>query len=125
MMYPRALVPAGVGAEVRRLRNDRRWSQERLASKAGVSRRTIVRLEAGLHLPSSRLVHALERALDLSARGLVAAWKDGPDPDMPSLGPRARLARRAMGLTLPRPPTRQALASRPCPASSASSATRR
>lgn len=100
VMFPRGAVPADVGATVRGLRRACRWSQERLAAKVGATRRTIGRLERGLHIPSSRLVHALEWTFDLGERGLVSGWKDAASPNVPALGPRARVARRAAGLTL-------------------------
>lgn len=98
LLFPRGAVPDDVGARVRAARLSRRWSQERLARAVGVDRRTIVRLELGAHRPTSHLVHALERVLDLLR--LVPGWAEPATPDAPSYGPRSRRARRVRGLTM-------------------------
>lgn len=98
VLYPRSVVPRGLGAAVRAERQRRCWSQERLARRVGACRRTIARLEAGTHLPSPGLVHAIEDALVLGR--LVRGWQPKLEADAPAYGPRARRARLAAGLTL-------------------------
>ena len=98
ILFPRSMVPPDLGAKVRDRRLERKWSQERLAMKVGVDRRTIMRIERGQHRPTSHLVHALEEVLDLAK--LVPGWKDAAPVGSPSHGPRARLARLAAGLTI-------------------------
>ena len=98
--FPRALVPGDIGRTVRDERRRRRWSQARLAEKAKVHVRTIVRLEAGDHVPNSSLVHALEHILGFENRGLVKGWKDAADYDRPGRGEIARRRRLEIGLTL-------------------------
>lgn len=98
VLHPRALVPIELGPLVRERRRAFGWSQDALARVIGVSRRTILRVEAGTHRPGADLVHALEEALNLAR--LVPGWHDGISIDAPSLGPRCRLARLANGFTL-------------------------
>lgn len=101
ILFPRDAVPADIGATIRRERKLRKWSQERLALKAGVERRTILRLEAGRHVPGSALVHAMERALGLEPRTLTPGWREAARENAPGAwGPRARLARQRRGLTI-------------------------
>lgn len=100
LLFPRAAVPKNIGARVRKARKARRMSQERLALKTGVTRWTIIRLEAGRHVPGSQLVHAIEHALNLGDNALVRAWKDAAPLGSPARGPRARQARRALKYTL-------------------------
>lgn len=97
VLHPRSLVPAGIGVTVRERRLALGWSQDRLAGEVFVSRRTIVRLEAGSHRPGVDLVQSLEEALDVA--GLVPGWKEATTADAPSLGPRCRLARLVGRLT--------------------------
>lgn len=98
LLAPRSAITPELGRRVRQDRIARGWSQEKLARTVGVTRRTIIRLEQGSHRPTSHLVHALERALDLAR--LVPGWTEPADPNLPSYGPRARGVRIAGGLTL-------------------------
>lgn len=100
LMFPREAVPKETGERVRKARKARNMSQARLAQKAGVTRWAIIRLESGRHVPSSHLVHAIERVLNLGDRGLVPDWKDPAPHGAPARGPRARLARIALNYTL-------------------------
>lgn len=94
-------MPKDVGRRVRAAREERQWSQQRLAEQAGVERRTIMRLEKGRHVPSSSLIHSLEHILGFGERGLVTDWIEPAGPhEMGAWGPRARLARRFVGLSL-------------------------
>ena len=98
LLFPRASIPADIGLIVRKSRLKRGWSQERLARKLKVNRRTVSRLEHGQHRPTSHLVHLLQNVLDTVH--LVPAWRDPVSPHAPCYGPRARLARLAAGLTI-------------------------
>lgn len=40
-----------LGAEIRRLREEKKWSQERLGAKIGIHRNTLARYEAGDDMP--------------------------------------------------------------------------
>lgn len=51
------------GAPVRRLRNQRGWTQEELAKRVGVARATIARIETGNRRPSLALLEQLAQAL--------------------------------------------------------------
>jgi len=79
-------VLAELGSRLARLRLDRNLTQDQLAREAGVSKRTLIRLEQG---QSSQLTNFLRvlRALQLLEQ-LVALVPD------PSLSPLAQLARR-------------------------------
>lgn len=98
ILFPRSMIPKDIGATGRATRLAKRWSQERLARRLRVNRRTVMRLEQGRHLPTSHLVHALEESLGID--GLVPGCKDPAAAGAPSYGPRARLARLAAGLTI-------------------------
>ena len=99
-LFPRSGVPANIGDVVKKERRRRGWSQERLARRAGVERRTIMRLEEGRHVPGSELIHAIEEALKLGMP-LVPTWSDHAGVEARGAwGPRARLARKWCGQTL-------------------------
>ena len=55
-----------LGAQVRRLRTERGWTQEELSRYSGVSRPTIARLETG-ETVRTKTLQALCRALDAQA----------------------------------------------------------
>lgn len=58
------LDPADLGAAVGRTRTARGWSQERLASIAGVGRQTVIRLERGEEITTAKL-KSIAAALEL------------------------------------------------------------
>jgi transcriptional regulator with XRE-family HTH domain len=61
-----------IGANLRRLRTGRGLSLQRLASRAGVSRAMISRVELGHSVPSVTVVWKLAKALDLPFSALVS-----------------------------------------------------
>lgn len=64
---------------VRRLRTERAWSQERLAEAAGLTPRTIQRLErGGKASPETRLALASAFAVDVSVLG-AEGWAPGAE----------------------------------------------
>ncbi len=64
-----ALAPPGVRAEtIARRRSELLWTQQELADRAGITRRTVSRGEAGLHLSPISL-RALEKALGMTLPG--------------------------------------------------------
>jgi transcriptional regulator with XRE-family HTH domain len=64
----------GIGQRIREARSKRGWSQNELASRAGVKQPTLQRIEAGLRLdPSIRTIAALALALDSTIDALVDA----------------------------------------------------
>ena len=71
---------AQLGAVVRRLRQDRDWSQSELAEAAGVSRVFVSQLENGKARAEVRLVLALLQAL--GARIVVAPNEDHEEFDL-------------------------------------------
>ncbi len=62
----------GIGLRIREARSKRGWSQNELASRAGVKQPTLQRIEAGLRLdPSIRTIAALAVALGSTIDALV------------------------------------------------------
>jgi transcriptional regulator with XRE-family HTH domain len=55
-----------LGANVKRLRESKGWTQESLAAKAGLDRSYVAGIEAGLRNPSTKALAKLARALDVS-----------------------------------------------------------
>ena len=98
--FPRAALPSDFGTTVMMARKAKGWSQRRLATKVGVWRETIARLEAGTTVPSLQLVQALLRDEVLGGNpSLVVAW-ELDEPDCWKRGQLARAARVASGRTL-------------------------
>jgi transcriptional regulator with XRE-family HTH domain len=58
--------------DLRRLRRERFWPQAELARRAGLSKYTIMRLEAGSSAPTMRSVSAIAAALGVDPRELAA-----------------------------------------------------
>ena len=56
---------------LRRVRRERFWPQAELARRAGLSKYTIMRLEAGTSAPSMRTVSAIAAALGMDPRELA------------------------------------------------------
>jgi molybdate-binding protein/DNA-binding XRE family transcriptional regulator len=67
---PVTMAPSGTGAELRIARQARGYSQDQLASIAGVTRQGISALESGRSDPSLRVALALARALGLTVEEL-------------------------------------------------------
>jgi len=59
------------GQALRRFRNDRGWSQERLAEAAGITLNYVGNLERGEQGPSLHVLVRLARALDIDLSVLV------------------------------------------------------
>ena len=72
--------PEHVAAEVRRRRQQRKWTLDVAAARLGVSRRLMAQIEAGggEALPSTPLAKAGGVAQHLP--GLIGAWEKPPDP---------------------------------------------
>ena len=60
-----------LGARVRQCREQRQWTQERLAERAELDRSYIAGIEAGLRNPSIKAISKIARALDLSLSELL------------------------------------------------------
>lgn len=65
-------IDAAFGNVLRRLRRERRLSQEALGYLTGLHRTYVSQLERGLKSPSLRTVNRIARALDLSLAALLA-----------------------------------------------------
>jgi len=72
---------SGVGAEVKRLRQAKGWTQEQLAVYAGSSQPTVNLLEAGKRNPSAATLEKLARALEVEVVDLFPK----PQTPQPSL----------------------------------------
>jgi len=79
-----------IGARVKQERNARRWTLDRLAEAAGVSRRMVVNVEQGTANPSVGTLLRLSEALGIGLPALV-------EPPTPST---ARVVRRGEGSAL-------------------------
>lgn len=53
----------GLGANVKRLRESKGWTQETLAGRAGLDRSYVAGIEAGLRNPSTKALAKIARAL--------------------------------------------------------------
>lgn len=63
-----------VARNVRRVRAERRLSLGELARRAGVSKQTLSKMEAGIGNPTVETLAALATALDVSLRSLLTEW---------------------------------------------------
>jgi transcriptional regulator with XRE-family HTH domain len=63
--------PKRFGMRLKQLRNQKGWSQATLASKLGVTREYLARLEAGLHDPPLSTVERLAKILNVRISKLV------------------------------------------------------
>lgn len=63
--YDAARLAFELGAAVRRLREDRGWSQTQLAQAAGMTQSAVARFEAGGTVPTLPVLERLARALDV------------------------------------------------------------
>ena len=66
MPVDRQLLLDTIASNVRRLRMERKWSQDDLAVKCGVSRITINRIEMGRCMPDPELLFSLADAFGVS-----------------------------------------------------------
>ncbi|WOQ17910.1 helix-turn-helix transcriptional regulator [Raineyella sp. W15-4] len=60
-----------LGLDVARRRLEKGWTIEYLAEHAGLSRRSVINVENGHHVPDLKTVHALAHALDVSLGELL------------------------------------------------------
>lgn len=100
-----AAVIAELGARLRNLRLERRWTQADLALAAGLPKRTVERLEAGTHTGLSALLRVL-RAFGLleNLEALVPETGPGPIDLLERRGrPRQRVRHSGMAEPPPKP----------------------
>jgi transcriptional regulator with XRE-family HTH domain len=62
--YEAARIARDLGRSVRHLREQRSWSQARLAEAAGMTQSAVARFEAGGTVPTLPVLQRLARALD-------------------------------------------------------------
>lgn len=99
-LFPVADVPGNVGSVVASERRRRRWTQDRLARRAGVNRSTICRMEAGYRPSTADSLFRVALALALDMKLLVPAWPEWEPVQGTGHGPRTRRRRRELGITL-------------------------
>ena len=100
LAFPVGDVPADVGRRVSGARMARRWTQERLAIRSGLSRAAVYRLEGGAGGVRADTLFRVAHALDICIRELVPAWPEWEPISGHGQGEDARERRRALGLTL-------------------------
>lgn len=61
-----------IGETIRKLREERHWTQEELAARANITAANISRIENGKHGPSVQLLEALAHAFGLKVYQLIA-----------------------------------------------------
>ena len=83
-------VTASTGANLRLARQARGFSQQQLASMAGVSRQAVSAVESGHSDPSLRVALALAQALGLSVEELFGPGRAGRAGDRGQRRPAAR-----------------------------------
>ena len=96
---PRSRAPRDLGPQLRGWRLEQGISQADLARLAGLSRKTIQRIESG-HLLSADTAIRIERALDLPEESVAPDWSLPPSPVESDYGSRVRARRRALGMSL-------------------------
>ena len=77
---PREAVRRKLGRTLAALRERRKWSQEKLARKLGVTRGRLSKWETGEHAPPVELLPALAEALGVGLVEIVGGIAPGPQP---------------------------------------------
>lgn len=99
-LFPVGDIPPTVGEAIAAARRRRRWSQQRLAERAGIARATVYRLEACRRPSTADTLFRVAHALGLDMKDLVAAWTEWEMFDHPGHGPRTRERRRSLGMSI-------------------------
>lgn len=71
-----------IGKQLAKLRDDRGWSQARLAKEAGVSENTVLSIEAGKRQTQSAKLRAVQEALGVTPVGGLVSLIEGVPPDV-------------------------------------------
>ncbi|MET9378855.1 helix-turn-helix transcriptional regulator [Streptomyces sp. NPDC002992] len=66
--------------QLARLRGERGWTYDELASRSALSRRTLIEIEQGRTIGTLATWHALGHAFDVPLAGLFAALCEGHEP---------------------------------------------
>lgn len=98
-LFPAEAVPENVGSKIAQARLGRGWTQDRLATKSGVARVSVLRVEAGGRRARPETFFRLAHALSIDMRELVPDWPEWELFQLGAHGPRTRERRRALGLT--------------------------
>lgn len=93
-------VPGDVGDRVLATRKGRRWSQARLAERAGLSRAAVYRLENRTGGTRADTLFRVADALDVPIGELVPAWPEWEPVKGHGDGAASRERRRSLGLTM-------------------------
>lgn len=95
----RSKAPGGIAARLHEWRTEQGLSRAQLAERAGVSARTVSRVELGGSV-SADTAARLEWALDLEQGEIAPDWDLPRNPHDPGYGHKVRARRRALGLSL-------------------------
>ena len=68
---------AALGVKVARVRQARGWSLNELHRRSGISRKSLVNIEAARHVPRLETLHALAHILEVPIGDLAASLCDG------------------------------------------------
>lgn len=102
--FPSSAISAKFGGVLAKERRLLRWTQQRLADEAGLTRETIVRLEKGKgrgrRKPTGDTVFRLEAALDLEPGTLVRDWPEWKPIGAKTHGARSRERRRELDIPI-------------------------
>lgn len=98
---PRAARPGDLHEKVRARRTELGLDRQELASAAGVTRRTVQRLERGEHVSADTVVR-IERGLGLAKGTLVPGWRTDGSILSNAVGALMRERRRELGISLVR-----------------------
>ena len=79
------------GEEIRRLRKEKKWTQQDLANEVGVAKTTVLDWEKNRYSPEGKNVNNLARALGVSIAYLMGET-DEPRPVSPAAGPPKKTA---------------------------------
>tara|TARA_R110000868_G_scaffold411785_1_gene710524 strand:+ start:2453 stop:3013 length:561 start_codon:yes stop_codon:yes gene_type:complete len=102
---PLAAIPADLGDRIVTQRKERKWSQARLAQRAGLSRAAIYRAEALAGAEEVRAIRAdtlyrIAHALEISIHYLVPTWPEWEPVKGLGFGEAIREKRKKAGITM-------------------------
>lgn len=99
-VFPQDTVPKDIGKTIAEVRRGRRWSQNKLASKSGIARASVYRVEGGDHPIRPDTLYRIAHALCLDMRDLVPDWPEREPLGSGGHGPRTRERRRELCMSL-------------------------
>ncbi|WP_168194164.1 helix-turn-helix transcriptional regulator [Altererythrobacter sp. TH136] len=98
-MFPAEAVPQDVGSKIAGARLGQGWTQDRLATKSGVARVSVLRVEGGERRVRPETIFRIAHALSIDMHDLVPDWPEWELFQLGVHGQRTRERRRALGLS--------------------------